>query len=167
MFMGLSMRQHPDARQGFKVTDETNPFKNDHFEHDLASKNPFMGYHAAHSQDGCGWLNPGLNAMPTLRVNGQEHRVDCDRSTPLLYALRNDLGLTGARFGCGLGQCGACHVLIDGRSMASCEVTVDDCAAHHIETIEDPVDADGVLSALQRAFEDEQAGQCGYCLGGI
>ena len=63
--------------------------------------------------------------MPLLDVNGQQYAVDCDTSTPLLYVLRNDLGLTSARFGCGMGQCGACHVLINGRSVASCDISVD------------------------------------------
>jgi nicotinate dehydrogenase subunit A len=105
--------------------------------------------------------------MPTLRVNGQEHLVECEPSTPLLYALRNDLGLTGAHFGCGLGQCGACHVLIDGRSVASCDLAVGDCGDRHIETIEGLSPKDRPLHVLQQAFADAQAAQCGYCLGGV
>lgn len=105
--------------------------------------------------------------MPHLHVNGQLHAVDCDPDTPLLYALRNDLGLTGARFGCGLGQCGSCHVLIDGRSMASCDVSVQACHGQDIETIEGLTAPGEPLHTLQQAFVDEQAGQCGYCLGGV
>jgi nicotinate dehydrogenase subunit A len=105
--------------------------------------------------------------MPQLHVNGRMHAVDCEPDTPLLYALRNDLGLTGARFGCGLGQCGACHVLIGGRSVASCDITVQACEGQSIETIEGLTGAGQALHPLQQAFVDEQAGQCGYCLGGM
>jgi nicotinate dehydrogenase subunit A len=105
--------------------------------------------------------------MQKLMVNGQIHAVECEPNTPLLYALRNDLGLTGAKFGCGLGQCGACHVLINGRSVASCDISVEACASHPIETIEGLTPAGAPLHPLQAAFIHEQAGQCGYCLGGI
>jgi nicotinate dehydrogenase subunit A len=105
--------------------------------------------------------------MPDLHVNGQMHTVEGEPDTPLLYALRNDLGLTGARFGCGLGQCGACHVLINGRSVASCDTTIQACEGQAIETIEGLTAPGEPLHALQQAFVDEQAGQCGYCLGGV
>ncbi len=105
--------------------------------------------------------------MSQLHVNGQLHTVDGEADTPLLYALRNDLGLTGARFGCGLGQCGACHVLINGRSVASCDINLDACQGQAIETIEGLTPIGEPLHALQQAFLDEQAGQCGYCLGGV
>jgi len=105
--------------------------------------------------------------MPLLDVNGQQYAVDCDTSTPLLYVLRNDLGLTSARFGCGMGQCGACHVLINGRSVASCDISVEACVGQTIETVEGLTPPGQALHTLQEAFMQEQAGQCGYCLGGI
>jgi nicotinate dehydrogenase subunit A len=105
--------------------------------------------------------------MQKLMVNGQVHDIECAPETPLLYALRNDLGLTGAKFGCGLGQCGACHVLINGRSVASCDISVESCAHQPIETIEGLTPSGAALHPLQRAFIQHQAGQCGYCLGGI
>ena len=90
--------------------------------------------------------------MPLLHVNGQQHAVDCDPSTPLLYVLRNDLGLTSARFGCGMGQCGACHVLINGRSVASCDISVEACVGQTIETVEGLTPPGQALNALQEAF---------------
>jgi nicotinate dehydrogenase subunit A len=105
--------------------------------------------------------------MQKLMVNGQVHAVECAPDTPLLYALRNDLGLTGAKYGCGMGQCGACHVLINGRSVASCDISVESCAQQQIETIESLTPTGEPLHPLQAAFIQAQAGQCGYCLGGI
>ena len=101
-----------------------------------------------------------------LHVNGRVHPVPADGSTPLLYALRNDLGLTAARFGCGLGQCGACHVLVNGRSVASCDMPLWSCQDKSITTLEGLED-DPVMQALLQAFEHEQAIQCGYCVNGI
>ena len=101
-----------------------------------------------------------------VHVNGSTHLLPADGQTPLLYALRNDLGLTAARFGCGLGQCGACHVLVDGRSMPSCDTPLWSCADKPITTLEGLQD-DRVMQALMRAFEHEQAIQCGYCVSGI
>jgi nicotinate dehydrogenase subunit A len=101
-----------------------------------------------------------------LHVNGRVHSVPADGPTPLLYALRNDLGLTAARFGCGLGQCGACHVLVNGRSVASCDTPLWSCQDKTITTLEGLQD-DPVMQALLRAFEQEQAIQCGYCVNGI
>jgi len=101
-----------------------------------------------------------------LRVNGGAHSVPADAQTPLLYALRNDLGLTAARFGCGQGQCGACHVLVNGRSVASCDTPLWSCQDKSITTLEGLQD-DPVMQALCRAFEQEQAIQCGYCVNGI
>ena len=102
----------------------------------------------------------------TLRVNGREQEVVAEPDTPLLYILRNDLGLKGTRFGCGAGQCGACTVLFDGNAVQSCDVPLWSAVGHEITTIE------GLGSAerphpLQRAFIDEQAVQCGYCINGI
>ncbi len=101
-----------------------------------------------------------------LHVNGATHAVPADGQTPLLYALRNDLGLTAARFGCGQGQCGACHVLVNGRSVASCDTPLWSCQDKSITTLEGLQD-DPVMQSLLHAFEQEQALQCGYCVNGI
>ena len=101
----------------------------------------------------------------TLFVNGQDHGVEVDPHTPLVYALRNDLGLVGTRFGCGRQQCGACHVLVDGTVAASCELTVaraEGCAITTVENTDDPR-----IDALRRAFVVEQAAQCGACSSGM
>jgi nicotinate dehydrogenase subunit A len=102
----------------------------------------------------------------TLDVNSARHTVRADRDTPLLYILRNDLKLKGAKFGCGLGLCGSCMVLIDGRNMMSCDTPLWAATGKKITTIEGL----GTLAAqhaLQRAFIAEQAAQCGYCVSGI
>lgn len=101
-----------------------------------------------------------------IEVNGEHHVVTCRRDTPLLYALRGDLGLKGTRFGCGLGQCGACFVLFDGHPTPSCDLPVWAAAGHSIVTVEG-LATDGRPSRLQRAFTEEQAAQCGYCMSGI
>ena len=101
----------------------------------------------------------------TLNVNGAQRTVRAEPDTPLLYILRNDLKLKGAKFGCGLGQCGACMVLIDGHNVMSCDTPLWAAVGKSITTIE----ALGNLAApgvLQRAFIAEQAAQCGYCLSG-
>jgi nicotinate dehydrogenase subunit A len=102
----------------------------------------------------------------TLQVNGKARQVQADGETPLLYALRNDLGLVGARYGCGLGQCGACTVIIDGKAVQSCDVPVSAVIGKQITTVE-ALGTDATLHPLQRAFIDEQAAQCGYCASGI
>lgn len=102
----------------------------------------------------------------TIEVNGQRHAVDAEGETPLLYVLRNDLKLKGARFGCGLGQCGACTVVIDGKAVQSCDVSLAAVAGKRITTIEG-IGAVEKLHPLQSAFIAEQAGQCGYCASGI
>jgi nicotinate dehydrogenase subunit A len=102
----------------------------------------------------------------TLKVNGAERVVEVDPETPLLYVLRNDLKLKGARFGCGLGQCGACTVIIDGQAVQSCDVPVGAVASKAITTIEG-IAGDRRFHPLQQAFVDHQAGQCGYCATGI
>lgn len=107
-----------------------------------------------------------MSDTSSLHVNGCAHVVPANGQTPLLYALRNDLGLTAARFGCGLGQCGACHVLIDGRSVASCDTPLWSCEEKSIVTLEG-LQEDPVMQALLLAFEQEQAIQCGYCVNGI
>ena len=102
----------------------------------------------------------------TLTVNGRSHAVAAEPETALLYVLRNDLKLKGARFGCGMGQCGACTVLVDGRPVQSCDFPLSAAAGKSITTIEG-LARDGTLHPLQRAFVEEQAAQCGYCATGI
>ncbi len=102
----------------------------------------------------------------TLRVNGASHAVDVPPRTTLLTALRDDLGLTGTRFGCGVGQCGACYVLVDGRAVASCLMTVEAAAGAEVTTIEGLARGD-VLTPLQEAFIATDAMQCGYCTSGM
>jgi len=101
-----------------------------------------------------------------LTVNGTAHAVAAKPDTPLLYVLRNELGLVGSRYGCGSGLCGACYVLIDGRPMASCDLPVSFAVAKQITTVEG-LGANGELHAVQRALIAEQAAQCGYCMSGI
>ena len=100
----------------------------------------------------------------TLKVNGEEHTVDIDPSTRLLYVLRNDLGLRGPRFGCGLGQCGACTVIIDGVAVRSCVMPTSRVEGE-ITTLEG-LAKDGTLDPLQQAWIDEQVPQCGFCQNG-
>ena len=100
----------------------------------------------------------------TLRVNGRAHTVNVEPSTPLLYILRNDLGLQGPRFGCGLGQCGACTVIINGAAVRSC-VTPTSSVKGEITTLEG-LAKDGTLHPLQQAWIDEQVPQCGFCQNG-
>jgi nicotinate dehydrogenase subunit A len=102
----------------------------------------------------------------TLTVNGAAREVAADPETPLLYVLRNDLKLKGARYGCGLGQCGACTVVIDGKAVQSCDVPVSAVAGKSITTIEG-IGTPEKPHPLQRAFIKEQAAQCGYCVSGI
>jgi aerobic-type carbon monoxide dehydrogenase small subunit (CoxS/CutS family) len=101
----------------------------------------------------------------TLNVNGRRQVVDVDPSTPLLYVLRNDLELQGPRFGCGLGQCGACTVLIRGEAVRSCTRPVSSVQGAEIITLEG-LSKDGVLHPIQQAWIDEQVPQCGYCQNG-
>jgi nicotinate dehydrogenase subunit A len=92
--------------------------------------------------------------------------VDPDPDTPLLYVLRNDLKLKGTRFGCGVGLCGACTVLIDGKAVPSCDVPVSDIGERSVTTVEGLADGTA-LHPLQRSFMEEQAAQCGFCISGI
>jgi nicotinate dehydrogenase subunit A len=101
-----------------------------------------------------------------LTVNGSVRSVDAKPDTPLLYVLRNELGLVGSRFGCGSGQCGACFVLVDGRPMASCDMPASFAEGKNITTIEG-LGSNGELHPVQRALIAEQAAQCGYCMSGI
>src|SRR5205807_4752429 len=100
----------------------------------------------------------------TLTVNGSRHAVDIDPSTPLLYILRNDLGLQGPRFGCGLGQCGACAVIINGAAIRSC-ITPVSTVKGEITTLEG-IAKEGKLHPVQQAWIDEQVPQCGFCQNG-
>jgi len=105
-------------------------------------------------------------SIVTLNVNGRAHTLDIDPETPLLYILRNDLQLNGPRFGCGLGQCGACTVIIEGQAIRSCVVSVASVAERAITTLEGL----GTLEnphPIQQAFIDQQAAGCGYCTSGI
>jgi len=104
--------------------------------------------------------------MISLTVNGKPHRVDADPATPLLYVLRNDLQMNGAKFGCGLGQCGACTVMIGGEAHFSCVTPVSSVQDRPIKTVEGLGTADDP-GPLQRAFIEEQAAQCGYCIAGV
>jgi nicotinate dehydrogenase subunit A len=106
----------------------------------------------------------------TLQVNGQSREVQADAETPLLYALRNDLGLIGTRYGCGLGVCGTCTVIIDGKAVQSCDLPVSAAVGKQITTVEALANVENEeesLHPLQRAFIAEQAAQCGYCASGI
>jgi nicotinate dehydrogenase subunit A len=101
-----------------------------------------------------------------LKVNGREHTVDLDPATPLLYALSDDLALQGPKFGCGLGQCGACTVIVKGQAIRSCVTTVKSVEGSEITTLE------GIGTAekphpLQKAFIEKQAAQCGFCVNGV
>lgn len=101
-----------------------------------------------------------------LNVNGKVHEVAAEADTPLLYVLRDDLGLNGAKYGCGLGQCGACTVIIDGEAVFSCVTPIHVLEGKRITTLE------GLGSAekpgpVQRAFVEEQAAQCGFCIPGM
>ena len=102
----------------------------------------------------------------SLTVNGVTQEITCDPSTPLLYILRNDLGLTGAKLGCGLEQCGACAVMIDGEATFCCNRPVGEMTEKDIVTVE-ALSNDPVGAAVQRAFLAEGAAQCGYCTTGI
>ena len=104
--------------------------------------------------------------MITLTVNGVSRQVDATPDTPLLYALRNDLGLNGAKFGCGLGQCGACTVLVDNTPAFSCLLPIAALVDRRVRTIESLGTAEKP-GALPAAFVAEQAAQCGYCIAGM
>jgi aerobic-type carbon monoxide dehydrogenase small subunit (CoxS/CutS family) len=104
--------------------------------------------------------------MMTLKINGKTHDLDVEPDTPLLYALRDELSLNGAKFGCGLGQCGACTVLLDGQPAFSCVIPISLVQNREVTTVEGLGTA-GAPGALQKAFIEEQAAQCGYCIAGM
>jgi isoquinoline 1-oxidoreductase alpha subunit len=99
-------------------------------------------------------------------VNGKPVEVEADADTPLLWALRDDLGLTGTKFGCGIAACGACSVHVDGNLTRSCSVPVGEVAGKSVTTIEGLKAADGTLHKVQQAWIDAQVPQCGYCQSG-
>ena len=101
-----------------------------------------------------------------LMVNGEPHKVHAEPHTPLLYILRNELGLTGPQFGCGEEMCGACMVLIGNKARQSCKLLVSEVGRSRITTLEGLIEQ-GELHPVQRAFLEEQAAQCGYCLNGM
>ena len=104
--------------------------------------------------------------MVTLKVNGKTHMLDIEPDMPLLWAIRDEIGLTGTKFGCGIAQCGACTVHIDGVAMRSCSVPVSTAAGKNITTIEGLASADGKLHPAQAAWVAEDVPQCGYCQSG-
>ena len=104
--------------------------------------------------------------MMTLKVNGHDHQVDADPDTPLLYVLRDDIKLNAAKFGCGLGQCGACTVIVDGKAVLSCVTPLVLLEGKQVTTLEGLGTIDAP-APIQRAFIEEQAAQCGYCIAGM
>ena len=104
--------------------------------------------------------------MARLTINGTAHDIDVDPSTPLLWAIRENVGLTGTKYGCGIAQCGACTVHIDGVATRSCGVVVSDAIGKQITTIEG-LAANGVLHKVQKAWIEHDVPQCGYCQSGM
>ena len=104
--------------------------------------------------------------MPTLTINGQSHNVDVEPDTPLLWVLRDTLGMTGTKYGCGIAQCGACTVHIDGVATRSCSVALSDVAGKRITTIEG-LAQNGTLHKVQQAWLENDVPQCGYCQSGM
>jgi aerobic-type carbon monoxide dehydrogenase small subunit (CoxS/CutS family) len=104
--------------------------------------------------------------MTTLKVNGRDHQVDAEPDTPLLYVLRDDLKLNAAKFGCGLGQCGSCTVIVDGKAVLSCVTPLMLIEGKQVTTLEG-LGSGSALAPIQRAFIEEQAAQCGYCIAGM
>jgi isoquinoline 1-oxidoreductase alpha subunit len=103
--------------------------------------------------------------MIILKVNGEQHDLDIEAEMPLLWALRNEIGLTGTKYGCGIAQCGACTVLMDGRPVRSCLLAVSAAQGHEITTIEG-ISRNGKLNKVQEAWIAEDVPQCGYCQSG-
>jgi nicotinate dehydrogenase subunit A len=104
--------------------------------------------------------------MMTLKVNGRDYQVDAAVDTPLLYVLRDDLALNAAKFGCGLGQCGACTVIVDGKAVLSCVTPLLLLEGKQVTTLEG-LGSIEAPAPIQRAFMEEQAAQCGYCIAGM
>ena len=104
--------------------------------------------------------------MMTLKVNGRDHQIDADPDTPLLYVLRDDIKLNAAKFGCGLRQCGACTVIVDGKAVLSCVTPLLLLEGKQVTTLEGLGSIESP-APIQRAFMEEQAAQCGYCIAGM
>jgi len=102
----------------------------------------------------------------TLSINGKTHTLDVEADTPLLYVLRDDLAMHGAKFGCGLAQCGACTVIIDGQAQRSCSIPLSKVAGKKVTTLEG-LGSSEKPHPIQKAFIDEGAAQCGYCINGM
>jgi nicotinate dehydrogenase subunit A len=111
-------------------------------------------------------MTPTPQTALTITVNGQAHEVEAAPETPLLYVLRNEMELNAPKFGCGLSQCGACTVLLDGEAIRSCIYPVSDVAGKKVTTLEG-LGTEEHPNPLQQAFIDEQAAQCGYCISGM
>lgn len=105
--------------------------------------------------------------MITFSMNGETVDVDVDPVTPILWVVRETLGMTGTKFGCGIAQCGACTVLLDGEPVRSCSTPVSEANGRTLTTVEGLADAEGAPSRLQQAWVDEQVPQCGYCQSGV
>ncbi|SFL75960.1 (2Fe-2S)-binding protein [Methylobacterium pseudosasicola] len=103
--------------------------------------------------------------MVALKINGREHKVEAEPDTPLLFVLRDTLGLTGTKYGCGIGQCGACTVLLDGQAIRSCQLPIDSAGDQAITTIE-AIEADPVGRRVVEAWVGIEVPQCGYCQSG-
>jgi len=104
--------------------------------------------------------------MANLNINGKKYAVDVDPDTPLLWVIREQVGLTGTKYGCGIGACGACTVLFEGQAMRSCSLPVSAAEGKKIETIES-LEKSGQLSKIQKAWVEKQVPQCGYCQSGM
>jgi len=116
---------------------------------------------------GCSVSGAIVRGMPiNLKVNGKSHALDLDPATPLLYALSDDLQLRGPKFGCGLGQCGACTVIVKGQAIRSCVTTVKSVEGQDVTTLEG-IGSDTKLHPIQQAFVEEGAAQCGFCVNGV
>src|SRR3954467_13639375 len=112
------------------------------------------------------WTNRG-NAMANLTINGKSINVDVEGDTPLLWAIRENVGLTGTKYGCGIAQCGACTVHIDGAAMRSCGISVSEAVGKQITTIEGLAAANGALHKVQQDWVANDVPQCGYCQSGM
>jgi nicotinate dehydrogenase subunit A len=121
---------------------------------------------AAGTQETNPLIMSGKTQTFTLNVNQAIHQIEVEPDTPLLYVLRNDLELNGPKFGCGLGECGACTVLVDGVAARSCVVPVKSVAGHDVTTLEG-LGSPELPGLVQQAFIDKQGAQCGYCLNGM
>jgi isoquinoline 1-oxidoreductase alpha subunit len=110
--------------------------------------------------------NPEGETMINLTINGKAHSVDVEPDTPLLWVIRDNIGMTGTKYGCGIAQCGACTVHIDGQAVRSCGMTASDAAGKKITTIEGLAE-NGVLTKVQKAWVEHDVPQCGYCQSGM